>query len=236
MPAFGEKKVKSLLPIDCKILLDNVVSAGKGKTAEQIRTLLNVVFKGAIAHALIERNPLDTVLYIKHVRKTGSALTVAEEIEIYPKLLNHEYGKFIAIYLFTGIRPNELYKSSVEPPFLVAQNSKRKNGRIEFKKIPISTVLFSFVVDGLGEIPSLKVLRAYFKTLLPNHTLKDLRKTFNTRCKEFGLSDHARKYFMGHALGAVDGTYTELSDEYLLKQAERLSEWGARFPKNSPKS
>ena len=135
------------------------------------------------------------------------------------------------------MRPNEYYKIvDYKPPFTIAENSKRKNKKVEYKRIPVIDALKPILIDGIGKLPTEKYLRDFLKKILPNHTLKDLRKTFNTRCKEFGVSDHARKHFMGHSLGALDGTYTELTDEYLLKEAEKLNKWLTEFPKSSPKT
>lgn len=235
-PTFLEMKINKVLPIQCKTLLDSIQSTGKGKTAESTRTLLNIIFKGAIAHGLIERNPLDTVLYIKHKRKTGTAVSLEDELNIYEQLHNHPYGKYIAVYMFTGLRPNEIAKFTIDGKFLIAVNSKRKNDVVKYKRIPILSTLKPFLAELDGKTPSLKLLRQYLKTLAPDHTLKDLRKTFNSRCKEYGVSDHARKHFMGHALGAVDETYTELTDSFLLKESKKLEKWASRFPKNSPKN
>lgn len=240
-PFFGERPVCKILPADCKKLLESIKCEGLGKTADEVYSLLNVIFKSAINHALIERNPLNAVLHIKHEKQSGVALTKQEELLLYNELNNAahplRYRKAIALALFCGLRPNELYKiAKFNPPFIVAENSKRKNKKIEYKRIPIIDALKPFVADGVADLPTEKYLRTFLKEILPNHTLKDLRKTFNTRCKEYGVSDHARKHFMGHSLGALDSTYTELSDEYLLKESEKLNVWLAPFPKSSPKS
>ena len=225
LPALGMRQLTSITPLNVKLLFDKVLAQGKGRTVEDIRTLLNLLFKGAIAHGITSINPVDTVFYVKHQRQTGNVLTKETERQLIPKLKTNPLGKFIAIYLFTGLRRNELYKFTINDDFIIAVNSKRKNGQIEHKRIPIIAALRPFVRDGIGTLPPENKLREYFKALLPNHTIKDLRKTFNTRCKEFGVSDHARKHFMGHSLGPVDGTYTDLSDEYLLKEAKKLDEW-----------
>ena len=46
-----------------------------------------------------------------------------------------------AIGLYTGLRPNEYKTAVVEENFIVANNSKRKNGKTELKKIPITPML-----------------------------------------------------------------------------------------------
>lgn len=229
-PAFKERPLSKITPADCKKLIDSIKNKGLGKTADEIYSLLNVTFKCAINHSIIDKNPLDTILHIKHEKQSGVALTKEEDSILYAELTNPEhpekYRKAIAIALFCGLRPNEYYKIvDYKPPFIIAENSKRKNKKVEYKRIPVIDALKPIIIDGIGKLPTEKYLRDFLKEILPNHTLKDLRKTFNTRCKEYGVSDHARKHFMGHSLGALDSTYTELTDDYLLKEAEKLNKW-----------
>jgi hypothetical protein len=70
--------------------------------------------------------------------------------------------------------------------------------------------------------PSEQVMRDRFNEILPHHVLYDLRTTFYTRCKECGIADAARDEFVGHSLGALGNAYTDLSDEYLLKEGEKF--------------
>ena len=72
------------------------------------------------------------------------------------------------------------------------------------------------------EFPSEQVMRDRFNEILPHHILYDLRTTFYTRCKECGIADAARDEFVGHSLGALGNAYTDLSDEYLLREGEKF--------------
>ena len=53
-PAFGEKQFNNITPEHCQTLIDNILAEGKGKTAEEIYSLLSIIFKGAIAHLWIK--------------------------------------------------------------------------------------------------------------------------------------------------------------------------------------
>ena len=66
-------------------------------------------------------------------------------------------------------------------------------------------------------------IREKFHTVFPDKKIYDLRTTFYTRCQECGVADVARNEFVGHSLGTLGDTYTDLSDEFLLKEGQKLS-------------
>ena len=104
---------------------------------------------------------------------------------------------------------------------LIAKNSKRKNRKIEYKRIPICPMLRPYISES-PSMPCPKTLWNAFKKLFQDHTLYDLRTTFNTRCVECHVDDNARKLMMGHSLGRLANAYTDVSDEFLRQEAEKL--------------
>jgi hypothetical protein len=129
-----------------------------------------------------------------------------------------------AIALYTGMRPNEYETARREGDFIVAKNSKRKNGKVEYKKIPITPMLRPYIKD-LQEFTFYTpyTLREKFNEILPNHKLYDLRTTFYSKCAECGVAEVAKKLFVGHSLGQLGNAYTCVSDEYLIKEGEKLN-------------
>ena len=229
-PYLGERELSSITPSDCETLINGMVSAGKARTAEDLFSLLSIIFKGAIAHGIIQRNPLDIVPRVRHERQHGKALSAQEEFELFQRAHGTPYEIFYAIILYCGLRPNELKTARIEGAFIVARNSKRKNQKIEYKKIPICKKLATYLNEIGNDLRSLdwraeKTLSQRFPGFCPEHKLYDLRTTFYTRCKELGVADSARDAFVGHSLGVLGNSYTDLSDSYLLKEGKKLNKW-----------
>lgn len=236
-PYFGSIQIKRITPEACQNLLDSIRESGLGKTADEVKCMLNGVFTCAIKHQIIKYNPLDVIVHIQHERKTGLVFSKAEEWRLLQATAGTPYQLMFAVALYTGIRPNEYATARIEGVFIVAVNSKQKNGKVAYKKIPITPMLRPYLV-GVDELNFYGVNRISEKLhkFFPKHALKDLRKTFNTRCQECGVLDVARKLFMGHSLGKLDNTYTGVSDEFLLKEGEKLKYNYDIAPELPPKS
>lgn len=223
LPHFGSKPLKKITTSDCQSLLDKYVEKGMGKTADEIRSLLNCIFKMAIAHNLITQNPLALVVHREHERTHGKALTKQEERALLDGLKGTRYLIPFAVALYTGMRPNEYKTAKIQGDFIIAVNSKRKNKKVEYKRIAISPMLKPYL-EGVTELnfPYVESMRTHMNEHVKGHKIYDMRTTFYTRCRECGVADAARDEFMGHSSGALTTAYTDLSDEYLLKEIQKL--------------
>ena len=227
-PYFKETPIPKITLAQCQKLINNVVEQGKGKTADELFSLMNVIFQYAKDNHIITQSPNDAVFLPKYQSENGVALTKAEEKEFLAKLKGSKFETCLAIALYTGIRPNEYTSVEIDEKkqFIVAKNSKlknKRNGEIVYKKIPISPMLRPFIeANPNPTMYTAKYLRKFFKEMMSNHILYDLRTTFYTRCKECHVEEYALKAFMGHSLKSVDRAYTDLSDEYLIAEGNKL--------------
>ncbi len=223
LPYFGSKPLKKITAGDCQILIDKYVKKGMGKTADEIFSLLNCIFKMAIAHNLITQNPLALVVHSEHERTHGKALTKHEEFKLLEGLKGTRYLVPFAVALYTGLRPNEYKTAKLQGDFIISVNSKRKNKNREYKRIAISPMLKPYL-ENVSELnfPYVESMRTHMNEHVKGHKLYDMRTTFYSRCRECGVADAARDEFMGHSSGALAKAYTDLSDEYLLKEIQKL--------------
>ena len=222
-PHFGDMPLKSITADRCQELLDRLIDEDKVRTEENVFTMLNMIFKAAVKHGVMAHNPIDMVFHTKHEREHGKALTKDEERKLLEQTAGTPYQLMFAIALYTGLRPNEYKTAVIDGDFVVANNSKRKNGIVESKKIPITPMLAPYL-EGVNELhfTRLEQIRHKFNGILPDHKLYDLRTTFYTRCMECGVAEVATKTFVGHALGGMADTYTDLSDEFLYTEGQKL--------------
>lgn len=237
-PFFKEMRFNAITPTHCQDLLDSDDLQEKAKTIEELYGLLSVIFKAAAAHGLMTKNPLALILKVQHNRVHGKSLTNDEISKMLLALNGSKIELPCVLMLCTGARPNELETARIDGNFIVMKNSKRKTREIEYKKIPIIDLLRSYLPESgiFPAFPSPNYLTLHFPKFVPNHKLYDLRTTFNTKCEEAGVANTARMKFMGHSLGALRDAYTDLSNEYLLREGAKLNDPMIFCPKPAPKS
>lgn len=124
---FGALELRQIIPAQCQELIDKVLASGYERTAQDVYSLLNSIFKMAIAHNVLERNPLAVILPVTHEREHGKALTKLEERELLEATAGSPYQLMFAVALYTGLRPNEYSTARIEGEFIIAVNSKRKS-------------------------------------------------------------------------------------------------------------
>ncbi|MDE5943010.1 MAG: hypothetical protein K2H30_02240, partial [Clostridia bacterium] len=221
-PCFGCTKLKNILPASIQKLLDQV--SDRHRLEEDIHSILNQIFNCAVKHGALQVNPVGMCFHQNGERKHGKRIEKSEE----ELLLNAYAGTPIqiifAIMSYTGLRPGEYATAVIVGNFIKAKNSKRKNGKVEFKLIPITPMLRPYI-NGLIELPkiNLKTLDKRFKAVLPHHKLYDMRTTFQTRCSECGIPDNVIGIWMGNSIGKLKEAYTDFSEEYLLTEAEKFN-------------
>lgn len=220
---FGNTPIARITPLACQKLLDSILEQGKAKTAAEVKSMLNGIFNMAMRHQLIKFNPLDVVFFVKPEGQHGKALTREEEQKLLSETAGTPFQLMFAVALYTGLRPNEFKTARIEGKMIIAVNSKRKNRNVEYKRIPITPMLRPYL-EGVSELKFYVHNRIgeRMRAILPEHKLYDLRTTFYSRCKECGVAEDALKEFVGHSDGALARAYTDLSDEYLLREGEKL--------------
>ena len=223
LPHFGDMPLTSITADKCQELLDKLIAEDKVRTEENVFSMLNMLFKAAVKHTVMKHNPMDMVFHTKHEREHGKALTKDEEKLLLSSTEGTPYQQMFAIGLYTGFRPNEYKTAYIEDGFIVANNSKRKNGKVELKKIPITPMLAPYVKEGDSlSFYRLEQIRHKFNGILPSHKLYDLRTTFYTRCMECGVAEAAIKKYVGHTLGGLADTYADLGDDFLRREGQKL--------------
>lgn len=224
LPFFNGKQLQEINVNLCQTFLDNLTQKKMFKTAHDLYFVLNGFFKYLINSGETTLNPLSLVILEKYEQKHGTALSKKEEkflLENCPA----EYKTCFAVALYTGMRPNEYSTAKIENGFIVCNNSKRKNGKKELKKIPIHPMLKKYISkNSLLNFPqNINRFRLVFKNILPNHILYDLRTTFYTRLCECSVSPYARDFFIGHSSNALQTAYLDLTDDFLIAEAEKIN-------------
>ncbi len=162
----------------------------------------------------------------EHQRQNGQALTRREIAELTAACRKSPYRQLFMLYLYTGIRRNELHGATFDENFITVPCGKCRTGqRQQYRKIPIAPDLRRYLpIDaGLLQVKN-DVLTGNFKKLCPAHHLYDLRHTFTTRAQESGINKTLVDVWTGHRdnRDMTASVYTHFSDEFQLAEILKL--------------
>lgn len=203
--------------------LDTILKDVQPRKYEELRTLFNGIFKYAVASGIIQNNPVALIKFKRAERQNREALSENEIKAFLRHIEDAKYneirqGAYILYYF--GLRPCEIDEEThIEGDFLITRNRKRKNGKIEYKKIPIPK-------EALKKIDWNKPLvfqcgkerfHNLFKELLAGKTAYCLRHTFATICQQYVRPDIVDIWMGDSATRLVGRVYTHFPDKFMLE-------------------
>ena len=182
-----------------------------------------------MASGIITHNPVALIKFKRAERQTRDALPKDEIIAFLERIKQPKYDEIRqAMYLlyFFGLRPcevdNDVHK---EGNFLIARNRKRKNGKIEYKKIPIPTQaqgLIDWNKPLTFQTQSKYAQDELIKDLLNGKTGYYLRHTFSTVCQQYVRPDIVDIWMGDSPQRLVGKVYTHFPDEFMLEQMQKV--------------
>lgn len=236
-PVFGERNVKSILPLDLQPFFNELFEKS-GKTSEDAKIVLNGIFKYAVANRLCSSNPMEAVVVEKHFRKTGVALTDEQLARFKAKMnASGKFGLAGLIILYSGVRGAELASirfdwdaGTMDVANAKLKKSQKKNPQNLIRTIPIFPNLYP-LRERIEENDDWRIkastLSCKFCEFWNETTVKDLRHTFTSKAREFGVENELVNIWTGHSAGSnqTANTYTHFSMKFQKIEAEKIKEY-----------
>ncbi len=216
--------IKEIRAVDLNEILKDV----QPRKYEELRTLFNGIFKYAMASGAIQTNPVALIQFKRAERQNRESLSKTEIKAFLKRVKEAKYDsirQFAYILYFFGLRPCEVDEETHrEGNFLIARNRKRKNGKIEYKKIPIPTQaqgLIDWEKPLTTDLHRLKI-NDIMKELLDGKTAYCLRHTFATICQQYVRPDIVDIWMGDSPTRLVGRVYTHFPDEFMLENMMKV--------------
>ena len=231
--SLGKKELHAIKNIDLQTMLNNM--SNYGNTTHKVKVYTQNIFLQATRNKLIKDNPAENLEIPKSKTIHSQALSIKEQQKLIDFQFNDiELHYFYCFCLYTGCRRAEALKFNlqcdIENDYIHIKGTKTTSSD---RTIPYFDTIKSLFVN-IKELSFDNLKEDYvtrkIKDCLPNHTVRDLRKTFATNCHEMGVSGKVVQKWLGHTnLDMTMNTYTAVRSEFELSEALKLT------PKLTPK-
>lgn len=221
------KDIKSIRTAELNKFMQEFAS--QPRLYEDMRILINSIFKYALLNAVISHNPVTLIPFKRAERKSRRNLTAAEIKEFLKTVRQTKYEKIrqtVYVLYFFGVRPCELDEEArFENDFLICRNRKRKGGKIEYKKIPVPEQAREYIDFSLPlKLPGCpQWISKSIAALLPNElTAYNLRHTFATICQKYVRPDIVDIWMGDSSERLVGRVYTHFDDDFMKEQMSKV--------------
>ncbi len=243
LPIFGNKPANEICRSELQNFLLSIVENGTLRTAHKLFLVLRCIFD-VVADDYNITSPMKKVVVPNYQSKKGSAFSYAEEKQLVNYCLtnlNKESSHALMVLIYTGLRRSELASLKIiDGKWLECDTSKERMGQnVVRRKIPFTPMMkrvLPYIDFEMAKHANVNTLHGTLKRLFPEHHLHELRYTFITRCKECGVHGEVVMLWDGHEedktvhSSRIDRGYTDFSDEFMLKEAEKVDYLKWDFP------
>ena len=228
-----------LRSIKTDILQKCVDECGSGRrTQENMKAAASLVFKYGLQNDVVEKNYAEYIVIPKEEQKEREVFTMDEVRKIYDS--ENVFAGYILVLIFTGFRPNELFKLKKEDFYgsYFIGGSKTEAGKNRIVTIPAvimpvvkrqlagsSDYLFPAPDGGQMNLSHFRT-RYYYPTLkaldvrpLPPYSC---RHTFATMLKKINGPATDKQKLMGHTSFSMTAHYTHTDIESLAAITDEL--------------
>ncbi|MDD3049116.1 MAG: tyrosine-type recombinase/integrase [Bacilli bacterium] len=219
-------------------VFDKVMKDGSGHSKlNMMKVVCKAIFDYAMKYDYIEKDYTQFIQY-KATNKNVRERTIFTTDEINNLIKNGSIeAKIVLIYIFTGLRPQELLGIRKENIHLdedyMIGGMKTSNGKNRI--IPIHHIIKKYIKELMENNNQFLIFdycgrKAYeqyrsniFNKLFDKHDPYDTRHTFATIAKLSNINEFARKKIMGHSCkDLTDDVYTHAPIQFLVKEVNKI--------------
>lgn len=220
----ANRNIKSITNEDIQNILNN--AKFNGKPQNKINVYVKNIFEVARLNKIIKDNPTDGTTFKKHQYINCIAMTQKEQEEFKQAIKGCDYELFYLYLLYTGCRRSEALKLKLSDIKIDKIHIRGTKTEKSDRYIPyfenVKELLKNCKEEDVFKFAPQTVTR-YFKNYSPNHTLRDLRKTFATNCHEKGISPKVVQKWLGHTnMSMTMNVYTDVTNDFELNELKKM--------------
>lgn len=187
---------------------------------------LNAIFKRLVKDKLIKVNPMDDTIRHKKIKAVRKPFVYSEQVAILEAIKGTDIENYILIYLFTGIRRNELnvktIKDNIEGNLLRVLSEKKREAEV-YRYVDLTRDTIELIKNTNFKYSVERVARLFRKILddlnIPKgYNLHTLRHTFTLNEFYLGTPEKFIQEWLGHEELQVTRKHYMSIDRTLTKE------------------